>query len=576
MKHRILVVAEDAQVRATLARWLMAAGYAVDLAEGAKRAREVIANEDVDLSIIAPQRLGGAGPDLARELRSSIGRLIVVTEPAADRDAEPAAAIATDGSISKPLNEAEVLVRVKAALPAPAQPKEKTSDTLHFEGHILNIGARQCRTLDGKDIALTRGEFAMLQTLALQAGRVVSRDELRQAVAGRDAGPDDRSVDVLISRLRRKLEEDPKQPRFIATVPGEGYRLADVAQPRDQPQDRQAVVVAEPAAPPVPVGPLVELIISDARPPVRRHRALWLGSIALIGIAALSAALWLSQPGKQDGALPVFGKFDASVVPLINDFARRELQTYPSQPDFKALAISASGYGLSINARDASGAKTEALERCKSRSSGTRYCTLYAVGNDVVWSIKSLQLPLPADIHGEPLDESFSAAELPLMKPGQPDTIAQNYMKNPDHRAFALLPAPNGIGRFYNTFNSPVRNTAVRLAVEGCADLNQAPCLVVSVDGFWTIRVPKSHHIVGLFMLTNETGLAEDDRQRIGAVYGQDDWRAIARGKTGRLYPVAGAPSEAAAVERALNACAEHDGECRIYAISNFLIEDDK
>src|ERR1700722_768873 len=226
MKHRILVVAEDAQVRATLARWLMAAGYAVDLAEGAKRAREVIANEDVDLSIMAPQRLGGAGLDLARELRSSTGRLIVVTEPSADREAEPVAAIATDGSISKPLNEAEVLERVKAALPAPAQPKEKTSDTLHFEGHILNIGARQCRTLDGKEIALTRGEFAMLQALALQAGRVVSRDELRQAVAGRDAGPDDRSTDVLVSRLRRKIQPDPKQPRFITTVPGEGYRLA--------------------------------------------------------------------------------------------------------------------------------------------------------------------------------------------------------------------------------------------------------------------------------------------------------------------------------------------------------------
>src|SRR5580692_9770346 len=112
MKHRILVVAEDAQVRAALARWLMAAGYAVELAEGAKRAREVIDSEAVVLGIIAPQGLGAAGRDLARELRGSIGRIIVVTEPAADRETEAATAIASDGSISKPLNEAEVLERV--------------------------------------------------------------------------------------------------------------------------------------------------------------------------------------------------------------------------------------------------------------------------------------------------------------------------------------------------------------------------------------------------------------------------------------------------------------------------------
>src|ERR1700736_807415 len=214
MKQCILVVAEDAPVRATLARWLMAAGYAVELAESPKRAREVAENETVALAIVAPQRLGAPGLDLARELRGTIGRLIVVTEPSAEAGREITETLESDGSILKPLSEAEVLERVRAALPA--EPKEEASpDILYFERHILDVGARQCRTLDGEDIPVTRAEFGMLLALARQNGRVVSRDELRQAVVGRDAGPDDRSVDMLVSRLRRKIELDPKQPRII-------------------------------------------------------------------------------------------------------------------------------------------------------------------------------------------------------------------------------------------------------------------------------------------------------------------------------------------------------------------------
>ena len=87
MKQRILVVAEDAPLRATLARWLMAAGYAVELAESPKRAREVVENETIALAIVAPQRLGPPGLDLARALRGAVGRLIVVTETSADAEA---------------------------------------------------------------------------------------------------------------------------------------------------------------------------------------------------------------------------------------------------------------------------------------------------------------------------------------------------------------------------------------------------------------------------------------------------------------------------------------------------------
>jgi len=574
MKQLILVVAEDAPLRATLARWLMAAGYAVELAESPKRAREVVENEAIALAIVAPQRLGPPGLDLARALRGTIGRLIIVTETSADAEAGIAEALQTDGSISKPLSEAEVLERVRAVLTE--EPVEEASpDVLHFEGHTLNVGARQCSKLDGEDIPLTRAEFAMLLALARQNGRVVSRDELRQAVVRRDAGPDDRSVDMLVSRLRRKIEPDPKQPRIIVTVPGEGYRLAAAARS----QDRGVSAVVPPAAAPVAGGQvLIERSAPDAPQPLPKSRALWIGSAALVGAVSFAVALWFSGPATRDAPLPAPAaqKFDASVVPLINDEARIELATYPSQPDFKAVAISADTYGTAMAARDASTASAEALERCKMRSRPNAYCRLYAVGTDVVWSTKSLALPLPFDIHAEPLEDAFNVAELPLNIPGEADVITKNYVNTRDHRVLALRVTPQVIGRYLAFTNAMVRSSAVRLATERCADFYQSPCLIVSVDGFWTVRVPKSRRILGLFLLTTEAEMSDEDRQRIGPTYQQKDWRALARGKSGGWYAVAGAPSESAAVEQALQRCAEHDGECHLHAISNFLVADDK
>ncbi len=572
MKQRILVVAEDAPLRATLARWLMAAGYAVELAESPKRAREVVENEIIALAIVAPQRLGPPGVDLARALRGAIGRLIVVTETSADAEGGIAESLQTDGSISKPLSEAEVLERVRAILPE--EPAEEASpDVLHFEGHTLDVGARQCSTLDGEDIPLTRAEFAMLLALARQNGRVVSRDELRQAVVRRDAGPDDRSVDMLVSRLRRKIEPDPKQPRIIVTVPGEGYRLAAAARS----QDRGVPAVAPPAAAPVAGGQvLIERSAPDAPQPLRRSRVLWMGSAALVGAATLAVAVWFSGPATRDAPPPVAQRFDASVVPLITDEARNDLAAYPSQPDFKAVAISVDAYGTAMAARDASTASAEALERCKARSRPNAYCRLYAVGTDVVWSAKSLALPLPFDIHAEPLQDAFNVAELPLNIPGQADVITKAYVNNRDHRVLALRVTPQVIGRYFTMTNATQLSSAVRLATERCADVFQSPCLIVSVDGFWTVRVPKSRRIRGLFLLTSEAEMSDEDRQRIGPTYQQKDWRALARGKSGGWYPVAGAASESAAVEQALRLCAERDDGCHLHAISNFLVADDK
>ena len=109
MKQFILVVADDAALGASLARWPIAAGYAVELAEGAKRAREVA--DRVALAILAVDRLGEAGLDLARELVQSIGRLVVVTERTEELDRWTGSPVATGGCLRMPLNEAELLAR---------------------------------------------------------------------------------------------------------------------------------------------------------------------------------------------------------------------------------------------------------------------------------------------------------------------------------------------------------------------------------------------------------------------------------------------------------------------------------
>jgi len=223
-KQRILVVAHDAGLRATLARWLIAAGYSVELAESAKHARRVLANERIGLAIAAPDELDRS--DLAFELRAAVDRLILVTAPTNESSLLTGHAVRADGYLSRPLREEDALARIDAVLRTETDAAEAAPELLHFAGYTLDAIARSCLDASGRVVALTRAELALLLSLARRPGRAVSRDELTRAVAGRAAEHGDRSVDVLISRLRRKIESNPKLPRLILTVQGVGYTLA--------------------------------------------------------------------------------------------------------------------------------------------------------------------------------------------------------------------------------------------------------------------------------------------------------------------------------------------------------------
>jgi DNA-binding response OmpR family regulator len=217
-KRRILVAADDAGFRATLARWLIAAGYSVELAESAKHARKVLANERIGLAIVASDQRDGN--DLACELRAAVDRLILVTAPT---NGSMGQAVRADGYLSRPLREDDVLAQIDAAF---GTETKAAPELLRFAGYALDAVGRSCLDASGRVVALTRAELTLLLSLARRLGRAVSRDDLTRAVAGRGAERSDRSVDVLISRLRRKIEANPKSPRIILTVPGVGYRLA--------------------------------------------------------------------------------------------------------------------------------------------------------------------------------------------------------------------------------------------------------------------------------------------------------------------------------------------------------------
>jgi adenylate cyclase len=132
-------------------------------------------------------------------------------------------------------------------------------ERLRFAGLVLDLDGRSLTDAVGKDVPLTPSEFVLLASFVRGAGRALSRDHLLQAVAGRESESFDRSIDVLVGRLRRKIEPDPKTPRLIVTVPGVGYKFAVRPAPAGMPGPMQAAPAAEPDRPSLAVLPFANL-----------------------------------------------------------------------------------------------------------------------------------------------------------------------------------------------------------------------------------------------------------------------------------------------------------------------------
>jgi DNA-binding response OmpR family regulator/TolB-like protein len=227
MRKRLLVVATDAGLRRVLAHWLTPAGYAIELAESARKAGEVLASGKLEGGILRVERPDEAILALARRVRDLGGGLIAIVDEVAEIGRLKRLGLGADAYLVQPLKQREVLAEVAAVMPpARLDAAADTAETIMVNGMTLDIGGHSFIDAGGRDVTLTQGELAVLAAFLHRPGQVLSRDRLLDAVSGRSADAFDRSIDNLVARLRRKIERDPRRPRLILTVRGAGYKFS--------------------------------------------------------------------------------------------------------------------------------------------------------------------------------------------------------------------------------------------------------------------------------------------------------------------------------------------------------------
>jgi DNA-binding response OmpR family regulator len=227
----ILIVDDDAQLRELLAEYLSAEGFQVSQAGHAHGMRAALADPTVSLIVLDLMLPGENGLSLCRELRGP-GRdnipILMLSARGDEADRVLGLEMGADDYLSKPMARREVLARVRALLrrsrmspiDATAAPPQRD---LHFGDWRLDTTHRHLIDQAGITVPLTGGEYRLLKVLLGSPHRVLSRDQLLSLTQGRDADSFDRSIDLLMSRLRRRLREDPREPRYIKTVRNEGY-----------------------------------------------------------------------------------------------------------------------------------------------------------------------------------------------------------------------------------------------------------------------------------------------------------------------------------------------------------------
>jgi len=243
MRKRVLLVATEVELRARFARRLQSSGYAVELACNEQRALKLAADCNFHIAIVAAEP-SSASLAMIQQLSDRVPEMIVL----ADGPDEIAGLRRSSSSVHafflKTADEGAVVTRVGEMTASADSKSSPVSSILWIEDCKLDFAG--CVFVDacGREMALTRAESNLLKELATSPCQVLSRERLRRAVAGRGAEPFDRSIDMLVARLRRKIEPDPKAARFLVTVPGIGYKLMARPQSADAPPPR-----AEPAEP---------------------------------------------------------------------------------------------------------------------------------------------------------------------------------------------------------------------------------------------------------------------------------------------------------------------------------------
>lgn len=231
MEHspvKLLVVDDDPITCKRLEAYFTAEGYVVFLAHNGQEMWQVLDRHDIAVLLLDVGLPGKDGLELARELRARDDVLGIILVSGRDDDVDKIVGLESgaDDYVTKPFNARELLARVKIVLRgARRQASKRVPHSLKFGRWVFDISQRRLSDQQGQPEVLTRGELDVLSALASHGGEVLSRERLMQTVSHRSWDPGDRTIDVLISRLRDKLEDDPKKPKLIMTVRSEGYVL---------------------------------------------------------------------------------------------------------------------------------------------------------------------------------------------------------------------------------------------------------------------------------------------------------------------------------------------------------------
>jgi len=229
-KPHLAVVDDEVDITRLLANYLQANGFRVSQLHDGSALIRLMAQDPPELVLLDVGLPGADGFAIAREIRARWRcGLVMVTGRGDAVDKVVGLEIGADDYVTKPFDLRELLARVKAVLrrtdvAARSVPAE-VRDIHYFAGWQLDIAARRLSDAAGKETALTTGEFELLSTFVAHAGRVLSRDFLLEQTRGREAGPFDRTIDVQVGRLRKKLEKDSDAPQIIKSVRGAGYIL---------------------------------------------------------------------------------------------------------------------------------------------------------------------------------------------------------------------------------------------------------------------------------------------------------------------------------------------------------------
>ena len=222
---QVLVVDDDAGIRDLLADYLAKQGMKVATARDGKEMDERLAGFDPDLIVMDLMMPGEDGLSLTRRVKA--GRdvpVIMLSARGEDIDRIVGLEVGADDYLAKPFNPRELLARIRAVLRrgGAGAKADGSEEVARFGPFVLDLAA-QSLAREGQDVPLTQAEFTLLKLFVEHPGRALSRDQIMDWLKGYERDPFDRSIDVRVTRLRKKLEDDPANPVYIKTVWGQGY-----------------------------------------------------------------------------------------------------------------------------------------------------------------------------------------------------------------------------------------------------------------------------------------------------------------------------------------------------------------